>query len=61
MIPAELDRLVEDQKNKGNIPFFVCGTSGTTVLGAFDPLNAIADIAEKHKIWFHIDVSPRYL
>uniref|UniRef100_A0A6A7G8R8 Glutamate decarboxylase-like n=1 Tax=Hirondellea gigas TaxID=1518452 RepID=A0A6A7G8R8_9CRUS len=55
MIPTELDRLIEEQKSKGNIPFFVCATAGTTVMGAFDPINAIADITEKHKLWFHID------
>lgn len=29
---------------------------GTTVLGAFDPLNEIADVCEKYNCWFHIDV-----
>ena len=32
-------------------------TSGTTVAGAFDPLDAIADIAEKYKIWMHVDAA----
>lgn len=32
-------------------------TSGTTVLGAFDDLNAVADVCEKHKVWMHVDVS----
>ena len=40
----------------GLLPFFVNCTSGTTVLGAFDPINEIADICEKHGIWLHIDV-----
>lgn len=26
--------------------------------GAFDPLDRIADVCEKHKIWMHVDVSP---
>lgn len=42
---------------QGAAPFLVIGTSGTTVLGAFDPLNDIADICERHKLWFHVDVS----
>lgn len=25
--------------------------------GAFDPLDRIADVCEKHKIWMHVDVS----
>ncbi|RXG54620.1 Glutamate decarboxylase [Armadillidium vulgare] len=57
MIPSELDRLIQEQKDKGKIPFFVCATAGTTVMGAFDPINEIADICEKHKLWFHIDAA----
>lgn len=40
------------------VPFFVSCTSGTTVQGAFDPLDRIADVCEKHKLWMHVDVSP---
>ena len=57
MIPAELDRLIVEQKNKGNVPFFVSATAGSTVVGAFDPLHEIADICDKHQLWFHVDVS----
>lgn len=42
---------------QGAVPFLVVATSGTTVLGAFDPLDDIADICEKHKLWLHVDVS----
>lgn len=42
---------------QGAVPFFVSATSGTTVLGAFDPLDSIADICEKHGAWMHVDVS----
>ena len=33
------------------------GTSGTTVLGAFDPIDEIAPICKKHTIWLHIDAA----
>lgn len=36
----------------------VNATAGTTVLGAFDPIDVIADICEKHNLWLHVDVSP---
>lgn len=57
MIPSELERLVRASIEKGNRPFFVNCTCGTTVLGAFDPINPIADICEKYNLWLHIDVS----
>jgi len=57
MIPAELEKLIVRHKTEGHLPFFVNCTTGTTVYGAFDPINAIADICEKYHIWLHIDVS----
>lgn len=57
LIPAELERLILERKARGQIPFFVNATAGTTVLGAFDPINAVADICEKYNCWFHVDVS----
>lgn len=42
---------------QGSVPFLVSATSGTTVLGAFDPLDAIADVCQRHGLWFHVDVS----
>lgn len=57
IIPSELERLIIERKNRGQIPFFVNATAGTTVLGAFDPLNEIADICQRHNCWFHVDVS----
>ena len=35
----------------------VNATCSTTVLGAFDPVDEIADICEKYGIWLHIDAA----
>ena len=43
--------------SQGYHPYLINATSGTTVAGAFDPLDAIADIAEKYKIWMHVDAA----
>ncbi len=53
--PKHLDELIqEDLKNKKR-PFFVNATAGTTVLGAFDDVNAIAKVCKKHDLWLHLD------
>ena len=55
MIPEKLEeQIIEDLKN-GGIPTYVNATAGTTVLGAFDPIDEIADITEKYNIWLHVD------
>ena len=63
MIPAELEKLIIRHRSEGHLPFFVNCTTGTTVYGAFDPIEPIADICEKYGIWLHIDVrlNPSFL
>jgi glutamate decarboxylase len=41
----------------GYLPFFVSCTSGTTIMGAFDPLHQLADVCKKYNLWLHVDVS----
>ncbi|CAD5214898.1 unnamed protein product [Bursaphelenchus okinawaensis] len=57
MVPEALEKKIIEAKKEGLHPFFVCATGGTTVYGAFDPLNQVADICERHKIWFHVDAA----
>ena len=57
MIPSELERLVQERIALGQRPYFVNCTEGTTVVGAFDPINPIADICEKYGMWFHVDAA----
>lgn len=56
MIPEDLENKILQAKKEGKLPFFVNATSGTTVLGAFDPINDIADVCQKHDLWLHVDV-----
>ncbi|XP_058453024.1 acidic amino acid decarboxylase GADL1-like isoform X2 [Malaya genurostris] len=55
MIPEELEKSIQTVLGSGRKPFFVNATGGTTVLGAFDPFNAIAAICQKYKLWMHVD------
>lgn len=55
MIPELLEEQIINDINDGFIPTYVNATAGTTVLGAFDPIDKIADITEKYNIWLHVD------
>lgn len=52
----------------GHQPICVVGTAGTVNTGAFDDLNAIADLCAAENLWFHVDgafgalaaISPQY-
>ena len=55
MIPSALETAITDAAAAGLTPFAVIATSGTTVTSAFDDLNALADICEKHELWLHVD------
>jgi len=57
MDPKKLEEMIVKHKSEGRKPFFVNCTSGTTVMGAFDPINAIADICQEHNVWMHIDAA----
>ena len=52
---AELSRAIATDRAAGYTPFFIAGTAGSVDVGAIDDLTAIADMAEKEKLWFHID------
>jgi len=55
MIPEELEKSIEDIKREGKVPFFVNATSGSTVMGAYDDLEALSAVCQKHSVWLHVD------
>ena len=52
----DLESKVKAALAEGAVPFFVSAAGGTTVLGAFDDLHAVADVCEKYSLWMHVDV-----
>jgi len=57
MSPSALRAAIAADRGRGLEPFFVIATAGTTVLGAFDPIPALADAAQEHGLWLHVDAA----
>jgi aromatic-L-amino-acid decarboxylase len=53
-LPA-LREAIEHDLRAGKRPAILVGTAGTTNTGAVDPLEAMADLAASHGLWFHVD------
>ncbi|XP_070497231.1 cysteine sulfinic acid decarboxylase [Chironomus tepperi] len=54
---SHLESEILRAKEENALPFMVSATAGTTVLGAFDPLEKVADLCEKYKLWMHVDAA----
>ncbi|KAJ2632848.1 hypothetical protein H4R22_000947 [Coemansia sp. RSA 1290] len=52
-----LNKAILEDKSKGLIPFFVCGSFGTTNTNAIDDLSGIADVVEAEHLWYHVDAA----
>ncbi len=52
-----LMQAIHQDKRKGYLPFALIGTCGATSCGAIDPMNKLAAIASREKLWFHIDAA----
>ncbi len=55
MISNELEQCIEQAIQNGQKPFFVAVTCATTLLGAYDPIDEIAEITGKYGLWLHAD------
>ena len=52
---AALQRAIAADRQAGFTPFFIAATAGSVDVGAIDDLTALADVAAREGIWFHID------
>jgi aromatic-L-amino-acid decarboxylase len=57
MIPEELERAIVRDVERGMRPMCVAATVGTTSTTSSDPVRAIAKIAERHRVWLHVDAA----
>jgi aromatic-L-amino-acid decarboxylase len=57
MRPDALAETIERDLAAGLRPFCVVATAGTTSTTSVDPVPAIADLCERHKVWLHVDAA----
>ncbi|MEM6800720.1 MAG: aminotransferase class V-fold PLP-dependent enzyme [Bacteroidota bacterium] len=57
IIPEALEQQIEEDLKNGLRPSIIIGSAGTTDVGAIDPLDKLAKIAQKYGIWFHVDAA----
>ena len=55
MVPDALAKAIADTRNKKRAPIAVIASAGSTAAGAIDPLEPIADLCAREKLWLHVD------
>ena len=55
MDPDDLKQRIDADIANGLTPLAIVATAGTVDIGAFDDFHAIANVAQAHKIWLHVD------
>jgi glutamate/tyrosine decarboxylase-like PLP-dependent enzyme len=55
-MPA-LEQAIEKDLATGAVPFLIVASGGTTNAGMIDPLPACAEIARRHRLWYHVDAA----
>jgi aromatic-L-amino-acid/L-tryptophan decarboxylase len=54
---AVLAHAIAEDRAGGARPFLVVGNAGTVDVGAIDPIEALAEVAQRESLWFHVDAA----
>jgi len=55
VVPEAVAEAVDRDRAAGIAPIAVVATAGTTLTGAVDPIDALADVCEERDTWLHVD------
>jgi len=57
MKTGALREAIARDRKAGALPFMIVATAGTTSAGTIDPLDELADLAERASLWLHVDAA----
>ena len=57
MDPQGLDETLSDLRSRGVPIVAVAAAACATPIGAFDPLDQVAEVCRRHEAWFHVDAA----
>jgi aromatic-L-amino-acid decarboxylase len=57
MDPSQLADAIAEDRSAGRLPLAVIATVGTTSSTSVDPVNAIAEVCSRERVWLHVDAA----
>jgi glutamate/tyrosine decarboxylase-like PLP-dependent enzyme len=57
LLPDTVAAAVRADRRAGRVPFALCASAGSTNTGAVDPLDDLADVCARERLWLHVDAA----
>jgi glutamate/tyrosine decarboxylase-like PLP-dependent enzyme len=57
MTPQTLAEAVREDRTAGRLPWAVVANAGATNTGTVDPLDPLAEVCRRERLWFHVDAA----